>query len=122
MNFTFDVDLFSDLYKDCFGFRPRNHSFYKYVETDPVIAQELWDNLLRELDREQKRAEEMKEIHSLRFENHIQEVINLGAGDRKTALKWIIESYENEDASYICWDMALPYEYEKEIESILKGE
>jgi hypothetical protein len=36
----------------------------------------------------------------------------MGAGDRATALRWIMEaSSANGDWEYLCWDLGLPYHY-----------
>jgi hypothetical protein len=115
--FTFDKDLFSDLHKDAYGFRPRNHSFYILCETDPEEAQVIWDMTLKDLEEECKRIEQREKEAIEEFNQWIQELISLGAGDRETAIRWIISTYDGYDTpGYICYDLGLPYSYEKEFE------
>ena len=57
------------------------------------------------------------------FEKRVSDTIESGAGDRTTALRWIMqaENMENEhDAGYICYCLNLPYSYEKEFEQFVK--
>ena len=49
--FTFDTNLFSDLHKDVYGFRPRGHWFYDASTTDEQ-RQEEWDYLCKRLDEQ----------------------------------------------------------------------
>ena len=55
--FTYDEDLFSDLHKDTYGFRPRTHRFY---EAPPEEKQEIWNFVCEELKQEIKYQEEAK--------------------------------------------------------------
>lgn len=57
------------------------------------------------------------------FEKRVSDTIESGAGDRTTALRWIMqaENMENEhDAGYICYCLNLPYSYEKEFQPLIK--
>ena len=78
----------SDLYKDVHGYRPRNWDF------NAMSFEELTDfvNDLSEQAEEQDRQEqEWAEICLVEFNKKLQEVIDLGAGDRKTALTWMLQ-------------------------------
>lgn len=62
--YTFDVDTYSDLYKDVYGVRPHYSRFYADDTTDDE-RQAMWDSLLVEHDRamdeyaaDEKRADE----------------------------------------------------------------
>ena len=53
-----------------------------------------------ELDRLQEEAD----VKS--FEDQVQKTINIGAGDRKTALRWLFSSEEYDQGEYITdWDV-----------------
>ena len=41
--YTYSDELFSDLYKDVYGFRPRGHEFFTAC---PERKQEIWDQIL----------------------------------------------------------------------------
>ena len=93
----------SDLYKDVHGVRPRYINFKEWsdgeleVYTDKLIVQ-LKEN--EELERLQEEAD----VKS--FKDQIQKTIELGAGDRKTALKWLFSSEEYDPGEYVTdWDV-----------------
>ena len=84
----------SDLYKDVHGYRPRNWDF------NVMSFEELTDfvNSLSEQSEEQDRQEqEWAEICLVEFNKKLQEVIDLGAGDRKTALTWMLQGDMGDD-------------------------
>ena len=93
----------SDLYKDVNGVRPRFYNFHEWSDceleafTDKLIAQ-LKEN--EELERLQEEADVK------RFQDQVQKTIELGAGDRKTALKWLFSSEEYDQGEYVTdWDV-----------------
>ena len=84
----------SDLYKDVHGYRPRNWDF------NAMSFEELTDfvNDLSEQAEEQDRQEqEWAEICLVEFNKKLQEDIDLGAGDRKTALTWMLQGDMGDD-------------------------
>ena len=93
----------SDLYKDVYGIRPRGYNFNEWFDdeleayTDQLIAQ-LKEN--EELERLQEEAD----VKS--FEEQVQKTIELGAGDRKTALRWLFSGEEYDQGEYVTdWDV-----------------
>ena len=67
------------------------------------------------------KAEEEKNVKE--FEARITDLISSGAGNRETALRWIMqaENMEDEsDAGYICYSLHIPYSYQKEFEPLIK--
>ena len=93
----------SDLYKDVHGVRPRYINFKEWsdgeleVYTDKLIVQ------LKE-NEEQDRLQEEADVKS--FKDQIQKTIDIGAGDRKTALKWLFSSEEYDQGEYVTdWDV-----------------
>ena len=97
------LSYISDLYKDVNGVRPRFYNFNEWsdneleVFTDQLIAQ------LKE-NEEKERLQEIADVKS--FEIQVQKTIDLGAGDRKTALRWLFSSEEYDQGEYITdWDV-----------------
>ena len=93
----------SDLYKDVHGVRPRYINFNEWsdgeleVYTDKLIAQ------LKE-NEEQERLQEKANVKG--FQDQVQKTIELGAGNRKTALKWLFSSEEYDQGEYVTdWDV-----------------
>lgn len=91
MTYTYDEDIFSDLHKDAYGFRPRDHEFY---DATPDRKQEIWDYFCNVVE-ESIVAEREREAQAVRdFEQEVQNAIELGAGNRETALRWLTQSEE----------------------------
>lgn len=91
MTYTFCEDIFSDLHKDAYGFRPRGHEFY---DATPERKQEIWDYFCQVVE-DNIAAEREHEARAMRdFEQEVQNMIDLGAGDRTTALRWMTQSEE----------------------------
>ena len=89
--YTFDENLFSDLHKDAYGFRPRDHGFYD-ADTTPAQKQVIWDVTISDMNAEQEDEEARKATRLEEFKAEVDMVINtFGAGDRATALRWITD-------------------------------
>ncbi len=124
MDYSYDTQIFSDLHKDAFGFRPnREHRFYR--TEDPDTKQREWDWLLTCL-RQRQRDEELREQRAIaEFESHVAENIVLGAGDRATAIRWAVQALEPTEADrayggqYLCYDFGLPNSYAAELQAAL---
>lgn len=115
--YTFDERVYSDLYKDVHGFRPRSDGFFNSSDDE---KQAIWDYLLEELDRVCEMEQKREQDAIVEFETLVQETIELGAGDRKTAIRWLADSFNTYDTfGYMCFDYGIPYSYEKEFEKAL---
>ena len=90
--FTFDEQTISDLHKDARGFRPREAFIEGWTQSDDENKQAIWDGLLLELDRVQLEEERRERKALADFSLEILRNIDLGAGDRKTALRWMTQS------------------------------
>jgi len=114
MNFTFDENIFSDLHKDARGYRPRGHEFYADETTDQR-KQELWDSMCEELEQAMLEESRQELDAQRRFELLVAETIDAGAGDRTTAIRWILdaEGFDAHDAAYggssVCYHFGLWY-------------
>lgn len=116
--FTFDYDLFSDLHKDAYGMRPRWHRFYEEDTTD-AERQQFWDWAIRDLEIRIEEDRRLEEEAVARFEAQVVSNLEMGAADRATAIRWILqaEGHTQEwDMGYICFCLGLPYHkgYEEE--------
>lgn len=110
MEFTYCDNTFSDLFKDVNGFRPRGALMTDWEDRTPRQKQELWNALCDELEenikqdkiREQERVEE--------FEARVADVIELGAGDRQNALRWIASQetfYHLQSVEHFVWEQGI---------------
>jgi hypothetical protein len=126
MKFTFDYDLFSDLHKDAYGFRPHSHFFYDEGCSDER-RQKYWDMAIEDLEireQEDRRAEERAVAE---FEAGLKVIMAAAGCDRATAIRYQIEAMGMEfewDPGYICFELGLPYHkgYEEEFLPFIRNE
>lgn len=104
-------------HKDAFGVKGRHYDF------DAMSLEDLRseaDYISRSV-KEQMELEARMEAEAVeRFEKAIAEYQAMGAEDRETAIRWVLqaEGLENEyDPSYVCYSLGLPYEMAKEFEA-----
>jgi len=114
MGYTFDTNLYSDFFKDVYGFRPRHSSFYDKCTSDDQ-KQVMWDDLSAAYVIEMKYQEEREKEAITAFEALIIKAITLGASNRKTAIRWLSQAIGDNDPGYICYSLGIPYSYEGEI-------
>lgn len=94
----FDHQTFSDLWKDAYGTRPRfSLEGYSAAELDA-----LWNRTCDALNDtiERERLESLRGQKAL--ETEIAHYVDLGAGDRRTAIRWILQK---EDLSTLAFDV-----------------
>jgi hypothetical protein len=100
--YTFDEDSVSDLHKDAYGFRPYSAwwSWWNICSDDEKQAE--WEMLIRAMKRSMEQEEIIQIEMTTRFESRIDMIIASGAGDRKTAVRWMMDSMdvEHHDVSY----------------------
>lgn len=102
--------LFSDLYKDVYGNRPRHLSSEQWK--DETYLNDRITKLGEELklQQEEQRSEEAEAIK--KFEATIELFMNNGAKCRETAIRWMHDSNgSNGDNEYLCFLMGVPYGY-----------
>ena len=107
------IETYIDLYKSVNGVKPR------WVNFDEMSDEELkssYDSLLVALDEENKRQAEREQEAVKKFEALVDVTMECGAGNRKTALRWMRdiddEQYKFDD-SYFEYCNGLPYGYLK---------
>lgn len=114
--YTYDLYGFGELHKDAYGFRP-SELYYTWMQTaTPNELQAEWDRLIKaaELAIEEDKRRQKEAVES--FEALVQKTIDAGAGDRQTALRWIMDrSNCNGDWDLLCYEYGLPYNYFKKM-------
>ena len=102
-------ETYWDMYKDAYGVRPR------WIDTTAwtlEVIEAEFASLATAIEQAevQRRADEAEAV--AKFEQHIVNTMCMGARDRETALRWIMDaSTANGDWDYLCWDLGLPYHY-----------
>ena len=111
--YTFCEDTVSDLFKDVYGMRPGEGFWQRWAEATDDEKQEQWDWLIQCLDRVMREEAFAKERAIANFEDLVSKTIESGAGDRETALRWIMQgsSHANGDWEFLCYEYGLPYHY-----------
>ena len=96
-----------DMYKEAYGFRPRHLNLAAMTEAE---LEAECQHLQTEVERVELERREAEKGAVRDFEARIGEMINLGAKDRETALRWIHEADgSNGDDEYLCYLNGLPY-------------
>ena len=98
-----------DVAKDATGCRPR------WIDFDNSTIEELEATLAlySKMAAEQAELEAEMDAEAVRdYENAIEQSIELGAGDRETAVRWLIDANTTADGyvdvDHIMWSMGLP--------------
>ena len=121
--YSYDENIFSDLYKDAHGHRPRGHRFY---DATPDEKEVIWNDTLHALEVtiEDDKAAEVAAIET--FEKNIAD-IEVMAGNRKTAIRWFVESLELSDGDkmyggeYVCHSLGLPYKMKSIFDEVINA-
>ena len=105
--------IFWDMYKDAHGIRPRGidtstWTIEQFQQEFEYLGRVIADN------ENQRKVFEADAIE--KFEKHVTDTICMGAGNRETALRWIMDaSNANGDWEYLCYDLGLPYQYFRKV-------
>ena len=98
-----------DLYKDVHGVRPRGVDTSNWT-LEGFNAQ--INALSTALDEQMEEERQNQTLAIQRFESRVQDTILAGAGNRETAVQWIMrDSGMGEDQEYIEFRFNLPFGY-----------
>lgn len=115
MSSGYSIELFSDLHKDVYGFRPRGHWFYDESATDQERQAE-WDYLCQRLSEQIAEENTAKEKAWAELEARVADLVSRGAGDEQTALRWIVESLNPSETDlcyggeWVCYELGLGFD------------
>jgi hypothetical protein len=105
---------FWDMYKDAYGVRPRGIDTTSWTEADFEAEFQMLGKVIEQEDIARKEAEAEA---TAKFEQHVTNTICMGAKDRATALRWIMDASQADgDWEYFCFLNGLPYGYFREME------
>lgn len=110
--FTFDEHTVSDLHKDAFGCRPGQSWWYGWTHATDEQKQSEWDSLVGAMVRSENYRKEEEAYAITKFEVQVTATIEAGAGDRKTALRWLFEAADCfGDWEHFEYQNGLPFDY-----------
>lgn len=109
-----DFDIYSDLHKDAYGFRPRGALAISFLNADEDRRRAMLDEASRDAAREAEFEREAQQAARDAFEARIADTIAIGAGDRRTALRWIIQAEDadienDQDVEHVLWCLGLSF-------------
>lgn len=115
MAYTFSTELFSDLHKDVYGFRPRGHWFYDANTTDEERQAE-WDYLCKRLGEQIDEENAAKDKAWADLEAQVADLLTRGARDEQEALRWIVQSLNPSESDlwyggdWVCYELGLGFD------------
>ena len=101
-----------EMHKDAYGVKGRHYDFDNMSNKE--LEEEL-DRLCAVAKAEREAEEKYEEAAYQTFLKQIAENMKLGAKDKETAIKWILEAEglaNEKDSSYICYSLGLSYDKE----------
>ena len=110
MKYTYSDQLYSDLHKDAYGFRPGMYGYHLWDAMNADQKQAEWDRLLVALNDsivlEQLRETEAKLV----FEEKIARLMEVNVISRKAAVQQLYDEMEFQyDYGYADYTFGLPY-------------
>jgi len=122
------MSFLSDCYKDAYGFRPRGVYNVEVMTIDDINAEIDRVNVIVSDNMEREAIAEENAVWE--FQALVSKTIKLGAGDEKTALKWLFEANLAErnitevdfmDIEHFVWAYGILFtEYGKRVINIVK--
>ena len=125
MTYNFEEDIVSDLHKDAYGFRPSESFWVNWNCASDDAKQTVWDGLIDAFDRAVDEQKAAYDAAKSEYEARLAEYISLGAKDRATAIRWLVQSLELTEADkwygaeYICYTLGLPNSMKSEFEEVI---
>jgi len=115
--FTYSDDLWSDLHKDAFGFRPGSAGWDAWDSSSPEQKQKMWDAAIKEMRESEARQIAAEESAVKEFEAEWAAKLG-GEFDKKAAAIQIIAADPDfqYDPDYFCYKRSLPYGYFRDVE------
>ena len=106
-------EIYWDMYKDAYGFRPRGIDTSSWTLEQFEAEFKVLGLAIADAEIERKASEESATVV---FEQRIQTLIDAGAKDRATAIRWIHEAEDtNGDDDYLAYTLGLPYQYFRKV-------
>ncbi len=97
------LQIYSDFHKDAYGFRPRYN--YHAFSDEQLVAD--FDTFSNQFDENEKEEAIQLEADSKAWDELIDRTIHMGAKNRTTALRWIVDGADEWDAEHIVWSHGL---------------
>ena len=125
VTYTYDEAIVSDRHKEAFGFRPSEGFWVNWNCASDDAKQTIWDALLLAQDSRVNDQKAAYDDAKSEYEVRLAEYISIGAKDRATAIRWLVQSLELTEtdkwygAEYICHTLGLPNSMKSEFKGVV---
>lgn len=104
--------LFSDAHKDAYGFRPSQRDWQRWAVMSDVELDAEEDRLYAAVGASIEEDARQHAAAAVKFEATVAELIASGAGDRETAIRWLMDVHRCDgDRGFLEYELGLKYEY-----------
>jgi hypothetical protein len=110
--YTFDEQIVSDLYKEAFGFRPREDFWANWNSYSDEEKQVSWDQMLDFADRvaENELEAQIEAEHELN--DHFRRMVDIAGCTREDAIRYLHDAYDtNGSNEYLEYILGVRYGY-----------
>ena len=117
------LQVISDLSKSAYGYRVR----LDYNGMSDEELQDTWDGFLRASDEAEKLEQQQQAEAWDTFLNDLNAIVESGAKDIATALRWDMDAYDIEhgpvqyDVGFYCYKRGIAYSKEAEITAMMEA-
>ena len=119
--FTYSEELYSDLHKEAYGFRPRGESYANWFKMTPEQKQADWNYMCAILEENelQRKAQEAQALAEWKVD--IARIMGVCGWTKKRAIRHDMESHDaggssgSYDVGFYCYKRGLPYSVERYI-------
>jgi hypothetical protein len=109
---TFSDDLYSDLHKDAYGFRPRGEAWHAWLNMTDEQKEQQWNRLVKIVEDDIATEKRLEAEAIINFEDVVSNLIADGHPDRKSAVQWLHSLHNTlNDNDYLCYKFGIPYGY-----------
>lgn len=105
-----EYDIFSDLHKDVYGFRPSSIFMKNLEQLSKKERDKLFNSLCSQLEENMKHEKIAEEKAIVEFKERIKQAQVLGASDYYVALRWITgcETFDHmQDVEHFVWQQGI---------------
>jgi hypothetical protein len=124
--YNYSDELYSDYHKDAYGNRPGVYGMKRWNSMTPDQKQQEWDRLGVAFADSQEQERLEKERALTNFHNSIQDIMEAGADDYETAIRWMTDGEVFHNSQCIdqwVWELGLLFtDTGKEIIKILNNQ
>lgn len=111
---SFDESILSDIFKDAYGFRPRDAFWERWAELTDGQKQSEWDFLCRIADAAAEEEAAYQQMRIRDVEEAIAKILDTVQGStRQDAVRYLLDGHGADDIEDLEWKLGVPFGYFK---------